>query len=149
MARIKDREAVAAKVIEMVSNGLTLRRACEWAGVAERTFRKWRSSDGPLETALKKAEIEFEAMHLGRISDASKGDEGDWKASAWLLERKFKKRYAKVSYSYDPKPKEDEADEATVLFRPPTKAEYQKMKAGTEKAVASLKAKRTKPKRDA
>lgn len=145
-ARIKDRQAVAAKVLEMVSNGLTIRRACEWAGIEESTFRKWRTLDVTLSHALKKAEIEFEARHLANITTAATES---WQASAWILERKFKKRYAKVSYSYEPKPKEDDADEATVLFRPPTKEEYQKMKSGTEKAVASLKVKRQKPKRDA
>jgi len=146
MARIKDRQAVAAKVLEMVSNGLTIRRACEWAGVSPVTFRKWRLKDGTLGNALKKAEIEFEATHLANITTAATDS---WQASAWILERKFKKRYAKVSYSYEPKPKDDDAEEATVLFRPPTNAEYQKMKAGTEKAVASLKSRRPKPKRDA
>lgn len=149
MARIKDRQAVAAKVIEMVSSGLTIRRACEWAGVSEKTFRSWRAADGSLSAALKKAEIEFESIHLERISDASKGQEPDWKASAWLLERKFPKRYARRTITYEPKPKEDEADEATVLFRPPTKDEFRKMRGGTEKAVASLKPKRVKPKKDA
>lgn len=145
-ARIKDRQAVAAKVIEMVSNGLTISRACEWAGVSVTAFRNWRRDNVSLSVALKKAEIEFEAKHLENITKAGSDS---WQASAWILERKFKKRYAKVSYSYEPKPKEDDADEATVLFRPPTKEEYQKMKSGTEKAVASLKVKRQKPKRDA
>ena len=54
-ARIKDRQAVAAKVLEMVSNGLTIRRACEWAGVSPLTFWKWRMKDGNLGKALKKA----------------------------------------------------------------------------------------------
>lgn len=146
MARIKDRQAVAAKVIEMVSSGLTIARACEWAGITPAAFRKWRRGDVSLSFALKKAEIEFEARHLANITTAATES---WQASAWILERKFKKRYAKVTYTYDPKPKEEEAEEATVLFRPPTKDEFEKMKPGTEKAVASLKGKRPKPKRDA
>lgn len=141
--RIKDRKAVADKILEMVANGLTIRRACAWAGISEVTFRKWRLKDGTLGNALKKAEIEFENEHLKNIRTAGKNS---WQASAWILERKFKKRYGKTTY--DAKPKEDDADEATVLFRPPTRAEYERMKARTEKpekAVASLKMKRGKP----
>lgn len=147
MARIKDRKAVAAKILEMVANGLTIRRACEWAGITERAFRKWRTDDVPLGSALKKAEIEFEARHLANITTAAFES---WQASAWILERKFKKRYAKITYTHEPKQKQDEADEAAVLIRIPTREEFDRATAKTETAVASLKAKRPrKPNADA
>ncbi|MBI1324390.1 hypothetical protein GC170_14560 [bacterium] len=149
MPRVKDRQAVAAKVLEMVSSGLTIARACEWAGVSLTAFRNWRRDDVSLSVALKKAEIEFEAQHLANITTAAAES---WQASAWLLERKFKKRYAKITYAQDPRPKKDEADESPILIRIPTVNEHAKGPAKTETTVAGLKAKRNpkrKPKADA
>lgn len=147
MARVKDRKAVAAKVIEMVSNGLTIARACEWAGVAPVTFRQWKQGDSSLAIALKKAEIDFEAMHLANITTASAES---WQASAWLLERKFKKRYAKITYAQDPKPKTEDPSESAVLIRIPTKEEFAKQKEQVDKASLPMKPKRSrKPKANA
>lgn len=147
MARVKDRKAVAAKVIEMVSNGLTIARACEWAGIKPSTFRHWRLDDTTLAHALKKAEIDFEAMHLANITTAASES---WQASAWLLERKFKKRYAKITYAQDPKPKTEDLSEAAVLIRIPTKEEFARQKEQVDKASLSAKPKRPrKPKANA
>jgi hypothetical protein len=147
MARVKDRKAVADKVLEMVSSGLTIARACEWAGITPAAFRNWRRDDVSLSCALKKAEIEFEARHLANITAAASES---WQASAWILERKFKKRYAKITYAHEPKQKQDDADEAAVLIRIPTREEFDRTVGKTDTAIASLKPKRPrKPKADA
>lgn len=92
MGKPLDKELISAAVLNHVKNGLLIKQACCAAGVGERTFRTWRKQDRPLSAALKKAGAEFERVHVGNIARHSMGD---WKASAWLLERKFPERYAR------------------------------------------------------
>lgn len=92
MGKAKDRDLVSAVVLNYVKAGLTVERACLAAGVGVTTFRDWRRASPSLSVALKKAESEFELKHIQNISVHASDD---WKASAWVLERKFPERYAK------------------------------------------------------
>ena len=89
-----------------ISNGLNNKDACAMCGVTEDTFYKWlreaedtksrvnhRELKIKLAESLKKAEAKFKAFHLGNIT---KSASGDWKASAWILERKFPKEFARI-----------------------------------------------------
>lgn len=88
-----------------ISNGLNNKDACAMCGVTEDTFYKWlrEAKDNnkvtnkgikvKLAESLKKAEAKFKAFHLGNIT---KSASGDWKASAWILERKFPKEFARI-----------------------------------------------------
>ncbi|CAB5194798.1 hypothetical protein UFOVP178_34 [uncultured Caudovirales phage] len=92
MGKPLDKQLVTDVVLNYVRSGLFIKQACLAAGVGEATFRDWRRGDPSLSVALKKAEAEFERVHIQNITThAAK----DWKASAWMLERKYPQRYAK------------------------------------------------------
>lgn len=110
MSSPHDQETVIPVILALISEGQTIRIACKAAGVSERTFREWKAKNKGLATALKKAEADFELVHLKKIGAAE-----DWKSSAWLLERKFPKRYGKRSFVVEP-PKETNTG---VLVRVP------------------------------
>lgn len=96
-----------------VNNGLSVKDCCDIVGIAQATFYRWQTEaetgfkEGKKELGLaanlklkrelseeiKKAETKFKAFHLNRITTASSED---WKASAWMLERKYPKEYARI-----------------------------------------------------
>lgn len=105
MARAKDRETLIPIILDNISNGGTIGVSCCAAGVGYTTFRDWVRADPSLSVALKKASTEFELRHVRNIQTMATGD---WKASAWLLERKFPKRYSRrLVISEPPKVTED------------------------------------------
>lgn len=92
MGKPMDKQLVTDVVLNYVRSGLFIQQACLAAGVSMRTFQEWRQKDPRLSASLKKAEAEFERTHIQNITThAAK----DWKASAWMLERKYPQRYAK------------------------------------------------------
>lgn len=84
--------------IKRIKSGLTNRDALLSVGISEETLYKRLRIKNPNEKEkafielVKKAQIEFKLKHIENIS--KKGDE-QWQASAWLLERKFKKEFGK------------------------------------------------------
>lgn len=88
----KDRETLVPIILENISNGGPIGVSCRAAGVSYRTFREWVTSDPQLAARLKAANSELELRHVRNIQTISVGD---WKASAWLLERKFPNRYSR------------------------------------------------------
>jgi hypothetical protein len=96
-----------ALVVDMVRRGNFLRAAAAAAGVAERTVYQWRergeadhAADVPsvyraFAEDLAAADAEAE-MRLLAMIDGSAVD-GDWKAAAWILERRWPDRYSRRS----------------------------------------------------
>lgn len=106
-SRLTDR--LIDQFAELLSEGISQRTAHEALGIPERTFYQWLS-DGraELEELPKKrwtlrgrlAEVVNQAVAIGEISlvQVIQGaTSGDWKASAWLLERRWPERYARRS----------------------------------------------------
>lgn len=104
--KLKLNDEVIKDLCNYISNGLTNKDACAICGIPEETFYSWlRDAENgtgnkshlqikiKLAQSLKKAEANFKAFHLTKIMKSSNED---WKASAWMLERKFPKEYAKV-----------------------------------------------------
>lgn len=91
-----------------IENGNTNKDSCLLCGVSESMFYEWLQNaekhiaegkntiEVELLESVKKAQAKFKDFHLQRISIASKDD---WKASAWILERKFPADYAKTDRS--------------------------------------------------
>jgi transposase len=86
-------EDVSASIIADMKNGLTRACASARAGISESTLSKWMSKgangESPYDAfakAVKKAERDSEAQHVGVIVRAS---EKTWQAAAWWLERKY------------------------------------------------------------
>jgi len=98
MANSKGRKSkftapVKTRIIEALRAGTTYEIAAQYAGISRSTLYEWikkgeQTTTGSYRTFydnIKKAEAEGAVVHLGTISQASKKD---WKAAAWLLERR-------------------------------------------------------------
>jgi hypothetical protein len=97
--------AFTQRVCARVENGLRLPAALEAEGVSPRCIEKWRSqADAGREPyadffgAVARARSAFEQSMLDQIRLQAKptqaGEESDWKARAWLLERTMPETYA-------------------------------------------------------
>lgn len=88
----KVREPIIDKIVENIRLGAPFVVACNVAGISRATFRDWRIADPTIDERLKAAQGDFETTHLRNIRNHSAED---WKASAWVLERRVPHRYAK------------------------------------------------------
>jgi len=84
---------VKDRIIEALRAGTTYEIAAQFAGISRSTLYEWikkgeQEETGPYRTFsdnIKKAEAEGAVVHLGTIAQASAKD---WKAAAWILERR-------------------------------------------------------------
>ena len=91
-------------------------------GVAPQTFSTWvnhprTGNQHELSEAMKKTEVEFK----DRLTQIIMRDaqERDWKAAAWLLERKYPQEYGRVTRVIDDSA---EAEEVPRIVFDPSKA---------------------------
>ena len=98
-------------VAEAIRQGYPNRFACAIAGIAEKTYYRWRKrgeeildAGGVCETKMddaclyfyfqtEQAHADYVHMLMGIILEAA---ERDWKAAAWVLERRFPKEYSRI-----------------------------------------------------
>lgn len=90
---------LAEEAIKLVKGGASNADVIAWLGVAEGTFYSWirdpkNKAQQALSQGMKKAETERKLWHLQRIHKAA--EDGDWKASAWYLERRYPNEYART-----------------------------------------------------
>jgi hypothetical protein len=116
---------VRERIIEALRAGTTYEIAAQYAGISRSTLYEWIKKGESFETGvyrsfydnIKKAEAEGAVVHLGTIAQASKKD---WKAAAWLLERRH-------GYSKDGVNKSEEQTKEIEL--PSSMLELMKMQA--------------------
>lgn len=109
---------ITEAVCDAIREGLSIEGACSHAGIARSTFHDWvsRGEDGEAEfsdfadqTARARAEVEERllgsiewaagkrmrrrALGTGSDFETFEEEERDWRAAAWLLERKFPEAY--------------------------------------------------------
>lgn len=99
MAKPKCTDEVIKRAVQLKKGGAHNRSIAAALGVHESTFYTWCNkpkSDKQREfsEALKKAEADYENALLAVVMKA--GKDKDWKAAAWLLERKYPERYART-----------------------------------------------------
>ena len=90
------------RFIEAVREGLPYSTACALANIADSTWANWRhraeaEPDSPYFAflqAVKAAEAEAEQANLTRIRKAA--DNGQWQASAWILERRHPDKWGRT-----------------------------------------------------
>jgi hypothetical protein len=96
-------EEMIAELCKWIGMGLSNLDACRLCNIHEATFYRWlKNGNGARPTrmerklceSLKKAEAQFKATHVANILKHAK--DGAWQASAWMLERKQPKEYAKI-----------------------------------------------------
>lgn len=97
MGKAKCTKEAIAIAVRLKKGGANNRDIAAALGINERTFYKWTNdpkseNQRQLGQALKKAETDYKGALLGII--AKSAQERDWKAAAWLLERKYPKEFS-------------------------------------------------------
>jgi len=95
--------ATKQKLLDAVALGSTYTKACYFAGITYATFRAWMIRGEAQKTGIykdffdemKAAEGTAAVGFLANIVEAA--NKGDWKAAAWLLERRYPKEYGRRS----------------------------------------------------
>ncbi len=99
---------IQEKVLQALAVGNYRKQAAAYAGIDDSTLRRWLARgrnhhDAPY-ASFRKAALEAESRSqiasLGVIAKAAR--DGDWKAAAWLLERRVPEQYAPKSRLFDP-----------------------------------------------
>lgn len=98
MPKPKCDEELVKKAVKLKKGGATNVDIAKAIGVSESTFYRWVSTpsteaERELSESLKKAEADYKNALQGIIAKAAQ--ERDWKAAAWLLERKYPEEYGR------------------------------------------------------
>jgi hypothetical protein len=81
-----------SEICAIIAVGGSQRTAARYVGCAPNTIRRRAARDPEFARRLRRAEADFEVIHLSNIQQAGKKS---WNASAWLLERIYPERFAK------------------------------------------------------
>lgn len=95
------------KIIKAIKEGSPHETAAHFAGISTSTFYGWMEKGANAKSGLhlefyekvKQAEAHAEAERVRRINKA--GREGDWKADAWYLERRYPDKWGRRVISGD------------------------------------------------
>jgi hypothetical protein len=104
MARPTKLTAEVQKTItDAIAIGATYQAAAEYAGISYDTFNAWMRDERPKFRQFSEAVVAANARArinlLARIQKAAQGTEnkdGDWRAAAWVLERRFGDEYGQT-----------------------------------------------------
>ena len=92
---LKGKSKATPKTIEAIlgaiGEGLTQRDASILVGISEDTLSLWKRQDSDFSEQIRQKEIEYKHGHVQIINKEAKRN---WKASAWLLERKYRNEYS-------------------------------------------------------
>ena len=99
---------VIEKIVQALTVGNYRKQAALYAGIDDGTLRRWMKRgraepEGPyadFRAAVLEAESKAQIMAMGCVTKAIR--EGDWKAAAWMLERRLPEHYAPRSRLFDP-----------------------------------------------
>lgn len=87
-------------ILEALENGMTQRDASMLAGISEDTLCLWKRTNSEFSERMGQSVIKYKRKLMDTITKAS---EKDWKACAWLLDRKYKlDRPEELVYDYPP-----------------------------------------------
>ena len=82
---------VQATVCKAIRHGATYQAASEAAGIAYSTFNDWHKDPRPrfvkFSEAIRRANADAQLDLLAKIGNQA---DKDWRAAAWILERRFK-----------------------------------------------------------
>jgi len=89
--RSKKNQATLDSILEAIRIGITFERAAELHRVSRATIYRWRNEDPEFDKDVLEAVVYSEAILLQRINDKTTDD---WKAAAWILERRHPNQYS-------------------------------------------------------
>lgn len=76
----------ADALLAAVKAGNTFKAACGHVGITETALAHWRRRYVDFADRLARAEADAEVLHVSLVTQAARN--GDWRASAWWLERR-------------------------------------------------------------
>lgn len=99
MGKPKLTKELVKRAVELKERGLSNQDICIACGISETAFYRWQQHPKSelqmaLVEGLKKAEALYKDALLYEILQA--GKDKDWKAHAWLLERKYPEEFGRV-----------------------------------------------------
>jgi hypothetical protein len=99
MRPVKLSADVEERIITAVREGASLKVAAGVAGIDPRSLTRWRARGRDGDVAFgpfcRRLDAAIQESELTLIQIVRKAARRDWKAAAWLLERRFRKRWAK------------------------------------------------------
>ena len=81
---------LANQICDYVSKGIPMRQAAQSLGISESTFHRWRRDKDDFAEMIDQAIGVSESRLITEISVNE-----DWRAKAWILERRFPERWSK------------------------------------------------------
>jgi hypothetical protein len=85
-------DAVTKTITDAIAKGLTYEAAADLAGITRETFNQWMKDGRPRFKAFSDAVRQANAQaRIQLIEKIGKAD--DWRAAAWILERRFREEY--------------------------------------------------------
>jgi hypothetical protein len=91
-------------LLELIKKGVPLKHACAAVGITYSTFWNWRKTIEQFDLRVREAEVGMIESNVNAIRAAGMmpvrdkegkvtGFKGDWRANAFLIERRFPKEY--------------------------------------------------------
>jgi transposase len=90
---MKRTEKKVAELVAAVETGVSIESACSIAGIHRSTWYEWRERP-EIEARLDRALAIAESRLIDSIREAGRDD---WRASAWILERRYPETWSKRS----------------------------------------------------
>lgn len=84
-------------ILDAIRVGSTYALAAAWGGISDDTLDEWKKKYSDFAESFRKAEGEAALKRLARIDKA--GREGDWRADAWWMERRYPDAYGKTVHN--------------------------------------------------
>ena len=89
----KRTKKVVSELLDAISSGAPYGLACQAAGIHHDTFNDWRRRDPAFALQVDQAAARGTIKRLKKIE--AQGDDGNWNALAWMVERRYPADFAK------------------------------------------------------
>jgi hypothetical protein len=80
-------DELLGRICAGLRSGLSYKDVCGLCRISDETLRLWRAQKPEVRAAIEQAEAECVMDCLKAINGAAR--DGDWRAAAWVLERRF------------------------------------------------------------
>jgi len=121
--RTKLTDELKEQFLKAYSIGLTIEKCCQYAGIDETTFYKWKKQEhrNPYRQffqSISKVESQVQIVLVNDIRNSE-----DWRAKAWILERRYPKDWGRHD-NIDLTTKGDKVENQIVILELPNNGRY-------------------------
>ena len=93
IGRPSKKDTVREELLANLREAMSIRAACALSGVGKSTFYDWINQDDGFADDVEAAKRFSEAVMVSRIKALGE-EKADWRAYAWLLERRFPEEWS-------------------------------------------------------